>query len=101
MLDIALRLMKLLSHCMPRSLTLSSTSLVPEESFPPPVATKAPTNTQSTAADPLQPQTNSQAPQPVRSDPSRAPKWLKLPGGFDEGHYGACWKHLLLHGGKQ
>ncbi|GLD49334.1 tether containing UBX domain for GLUT4 [Lates japonicus] len=65
--------------CMPRSLTLSSTSLVPEESFPPPVATKALTNTQSTAADHLQPQTNSQAPQPVRSDPSRASKWLKLP----------------------
>ncbi|KAG7242853.1 hypothetical protein INR49_018108 [Caranx melampygus] len=50
--------------CMPRSLTLSSTSLVPEESFPPPVATKAPANTRSTAADHLQPQTNSQAPQP-------------------------------------
>ncbi|KAM7371951.1 hypothetical protein PAMP_009151 [Pampus punctatissimus] len=65
--------------CMPRSLTLSSTSLVPEESFPPPMATKAPANTQSTAADHLQPPTNSQAPQPVRSDPSRAPKWFKLP----------------------
>ncbi|KAK1877642.1 1-phosphatidylinositol 45-bisphosphate phosphodiesterase beta-1 [Dissostichus eleginoides] len=81
---------------MPRSLTLSYTSLVPEESFPPPAATKGPADTRSTAADHLQPQTNSQAPQPVSSDPSRAPKWLKLPGGFDEGYYGACWKHLLL-----
>ncbi|KAG7505275.1 hypothetical protein JOB18_027886 [Solea senegalensis] len=62
------------TSCMRRSLTLSSTSLVPEESFPPPMATKDPANTQSTAADHLQPQTNSQAPQPVRSDPSRAPK---------------------------
>ncbi|KAI3359209.1 hypothetical protein L3Q82_002734 [Scortum barcoo] len=90
-----------LRSCMPRSLTLSSTSLVPEESFPPPVATKAPADTQSTAADHLQPRTNSQAPQPVRSDPSRAPKWLELPGGFDEGRHGACWKHLLLHRGAQ
>ncbi|KAK5884959.1 hypothetical protein CesoFtcFv8_018721 [Champsocephalus esox] len=64
---------------MPRSLTLSYTSLVPEESFPPPAATKGPADTRSTAADHLQPQTNSQAPQPVSSDPSRAPKWLKLP----------------------
>lgn len=68
--------------CVPRSSTLSSTSVVPEESFPHPVATKAPADTQSTAADHPQPQTNSQAPQPFISDPRRAPKWLKLPGMF-------------------
>lgn len=48
----------------------------------PPAATKAQADTQSTAADHLRPETNSQAPQSFRSDPSRAPKWLKLPGMF-------------------
>lgn len=67
---------------MPRSLTLSSTSMVPEESFPPPVAAKFPANTQSAAADHLRPRTNSQAPQPVRADRSRATEWLRLPGMF-------------------
>lgn len=54
--------------------------MVPEESFPPPAATKVPADTQNTAADDPQPRTNSQAPQPVRSDPDRARYVLIIPG---------------------
>ncbi|XP_030645556.1 tether containing UBX domain for GLUT4-like [Chanos chanos] len=67
------------ASCMPRSPTPSSTSLVPEESFPLPAASRVPANQQSTADGQPQPQTKSQAPKAVRGDPSRVPKWLKLP----------------------
>ncbi|MBN3313497.1 ASPC1 protein, partial [Atractosteus spatula] len=66
--------------CMPRSPTPSSTSADSEEFFPPPLDSNAPANQKSTAADQPQPQTNSQAPKPVKTDPSKVPKWLKLPG---------------------
>ncbi|MBN3300582.1 ASPC1 protein, partial [Amia calva] len=69
-----------IAGCMPRSPTPSSTSAVSEESFPPPAASDTPANQQSTAAAQPHPEPNGQAPKPVKTDPSKVPKWLKLPG---------------------
>lgn len=46
------------------------------------MASRAPANRQSTAEVRTQPQTNSQAPKALRSDPSKVPYCLKLPGMF-------------------
>ncbi|KAI1884413.1 hypothetical protein AGOR_G00226150 [Albula goreensis] len=71
---------RLKKGCTPRSLTPLSTSPGLEGLFPPPAASNAPANQQGAAAGRPRPQTNSQAPEPVRADPSKVPKWLKLPG---------------------
>ncbi|KAG7491174.1 hypothetical protein MATL_G00000310 [Megalops atlanticus] len=69
-----------IAGCMPRSPTPSSTSLVSEEPFPPPAGSDAPASEPSAAADLPPPHANSQAPKAVRTDPSKLPAWLKLPG---------------------
>ncbi|XP_061088678.1 tether containing UBX domain for GLUT4 isoform X2 [Conger conger] len=75
----ALQADEAIAGCMPRSPTPSSASLLPEESFPPPVDPREPANPQG--AEPANPQgAEPPAPQTVRTDPSQVPKWLKLPG---------------------
>ncbi|XP_036408673.1 tether containing UBX domain for GLUT4-like [Megalops cyprinoides] len=66
--------------CTPGSPTPSSTSAILEGPFPPPAASNAPANQQSTAAGRPGLRTNSQAPNPLRTDPSKVPEWLKMPG---------------------
>ncbi|KAG7460197.1 hypothetical protein MATL_G00218720 [Megalops atlanticus] len=68
------------TRCTPGSLTPSSTSAVLEGPFPPPAASNTPANQQSTAARRPGLRTNSQAPNPLRTDPSKVPEWLKMPG---------------------
>ncbi|XP_064180887.1 tether containing UBX domain for GLUT4 [Anguilla rostrata] len=76
----ALQADEAIADCMPRSPTSSSASLVPEDSFPPPVDSHEPANQQGLEEPPPPPQPDSQAAPPVRTDSSKVPKWLKLPG---------------------
>ncbi|CAB1344367.1 unnamed protein product [Coregonus sp. 'balchen'] len=65
-----------IAGCMPRSSppSSSSSSMVTEEPLPdPPAGTRE-------VEEEEEPNTHGQAPKPVRTDPGKVPKWLKLPG---------------------
>ncbi|KAG9334560.1 hypothetical protein JZ751_007496 [Albula glossodonta] len=67
-------------RCMPRSPTPASASLLPEDSFSPPEASDTPANQQGGPEDQTLPHAaDGQSAKPIRTDPSKVPKWLKLP----------------------
>lgn len=73
----ALQADEAIAGCMPRSPGPSSSCLAPEGPFSPPepsVETKGP------GEENQEPSSDAQAPKPVRTDPGKVPKWLKLPG---------------------
>ncbi|MCJ8737495.1 hypothetical protein PDJAM_G00024410 [Pangasius djambal] len=74
----ALQADELIAGCMPRSPAPSSSSLPPEDSLNLHTESNGAPRSQENPEDPSDEQ--SQAPKPVRTDPSKVPKWLKLPG---------------------
>ncbi|KAI1886468.1 hypothetical protein AGOR_G00196060 [Albula goreensis] len=77
----ALQADEAIAGCMPRSPTPASASLLPEDSFSPPEASDSPANQQGGPEDQTLPHAaDGQSAKPIRTDPSKVPKWLKLPG---------------------
>ncbi|XP_053094042.1 tether containing UBX domain for GLUT4 isoform X2 [Pangasianodon hypophthalmus] len=74
----ALQADELIAGCMPRSPAPSSSSLPPEDSLSLHTDSNGAPRSQENPEDPSDEQ--SQAPKPVRTDPAKVPKWLKLPG---------------------
>ncbi|KAG7327322.1 hypothetical protein KOW79_008928 [Hemibagrus wyckioides] len=74
----ALQADELIAGCMPRSPAPSSSSLPPEDSLPLQTESNGAPRSQVNPEDLRDGQR--QAPKPIRTDPAKVPKWLKLPG---------------------
>ncbi|XP_028978258.2 tether containing UBX domain for GLUT4 isoform X2 [Esox lucius] len=71
----ALEADEVIAGCMPRSSPPSSSSMVTEETLQDP-----PESPRGGEEDDEESTTQGQAPKPIRTDPGKVPKWLKLPG---------------------
>ncbi|XP_018600971.2 tether containing UBX domain for GLUT4 [Scleropages formosus] len=74
----ALQADEAITSCMPRSPAPASAAALSEEPFPFPAAQSEPTGLRGAGDE--QPEPDSEAPKPVRTDSGKVPKWLKLPG---------------------
>ncbi|KAM6972530.1 tether containing UBX domain for GLUT4 [Aplochiton taeniatus] len=73
----ALQADEAIAGCMPRSPGSASSCMVSEDPLSPP---EPPMGTRGPGEEDQEPSANAQAPKPVRTDPGKVPKWLKLPG---------------------